>query len=77
MTQLAITPWQIRQKEEEYRKWADCFTRLRAELLSKAIPEAIIFADDGSVRYKYSHDIENALKEIDKMEKIQMRTIEL
>lgn len=74
MTQLAIT---IRQKEEEYRKWADCFTRLRVELLSKAIPEAIIFADDGIVRYKYSQNIENALKEIDKMEEIQMRTLGL
>lgn len=77
MTHLAITLEQIRQKEEEYRKLADCFTRLRAELLGKAIPEAIIFADDGSVKYKYSQNIENALKEIDKMEEIQMRTIVL
>ena len=77
MTLLAITLGQIRQKEEEYRKWAVYFTRLRTELLSKAIPKAIIFADDGNVRYKYSQNIENALKEIDKMEEIQMRIIGL
>lgn len=74
MTQLTITLGQIRQKEEEYRKWVDYFTRLRTEILSKVIPKAIIIADDGNVRYKYSQDIENALKEIDKMEEHAMKS---
>ena len=72
MTQLAITLRQIRQKEEEYRKWADYFTRLRAELLSKAFPKAIILKDN-HIEYQYSQDVENILKKIDRIEKERIK----
>lgn len=68
-----VTHEQIRQKEQEYRHWSDYFTKIRTQILAKAIPEAIFIPNDGNILYKYSQTIEDILKKIDEMEEIVMK----
>lgn len=69
-----VTDSQLKQKESEYRYWLNFFAKIRTKILSESFPKAIILTNDGNIKYKYSESIENTLKEIDKMEEIQLKT---
>ena len=49
---------------------------LRFKILSTAFPISIIITKDG-VTYKYSKDVEDCLKEIDKMEELALKELYL
>ncbi len=64
-----MTDHQLKKEIEKYRAWTDYICKLRYFILSRAFPKTITFTADGGVTYKYSQEIENALEEINKMER--------
>lgn len=66
------TPRQIEQIRKAVIMVHSYYADLRFKILSTAFPISIIFTKDG-VTYKYSIDVENCLKEIDKMEELTLK----
>lgn len=70
------TPRQIEQIREAARMVHSYYADLRYKILSTAFPISIIFTKDG-VTYKYSKDVEDCIKEIDKMEELALKDLYL
>lgn len=66
------TPRQIEQIRKAAGMVYSYYADLRYKILSTAFPISIIFTKDG-VTYKYSKDVEDCLKEIDKMEELALK----
>lgn len=72
-TSSIMTLEQLRQKEQEYKRWSDYFAKIRTQILAYAFPETIFISNDGNILYKYPQDIEDMLKNIDKTEEEIMK----
>lgn len=70
------TPRQIEQIREAASMVHSYCADLRCKILSIAFPISIIITKDG-VKYKYSKDVEDCLKEIDKMEELALKDLYL
>lgn len=66
------TPRQIEQIMKAARMVHSHYAELRFKILSTAFPIGIIFTENGAT-YKYSKDVEDCLKEIDKMEELALK----
>jgi len=66
------TPRQIEQIMKVSRIVHSHYAELKFKILSTAFPIGIIFTENG-VTYKYSKDVEDCLKEIDKMEELALK----
>lgn len=70
------TPRQIEQIMKAAGMVHSYYADLRFKILSTAFPISIIFTKD-VVKYKYSKDVEDCLKEIDKMEELALKDLYL
>lgn len=74
MSDMLRTPRQIEQIRKAARMTHSYYADLRFKILSTAFPISIIFTKD-RVTYKYSKDVEDCLKEIDKMEELTLKDL--
>lgn len=70
------TPRQIEQIMKAARMVHSYCADLRFKILNTAFPISIIFTKDG-MTYKYSKEVENCLKEVDKMEELALKDLYL
>ena len=69
------TPRQIEQMMKAAGMAHSYYADLRYKILSTAFPIGVIITKDGAT-FKYSKDVEDCLKEIDKMEESALKDLE-